>query len=84
MVRRTRAAGSPAWPVSPAAGRELLWITFLYAALRDKPHARTLAITLVRGVDTSSEVTIDLRHLPADDLPQPGPAAEPELASHTI
>ena len=70
--------------LTAAAGRELRSITSLYAALRGRPHARTLAVTLVRGVDTSSEVTIDLRHLPADDLPQPGPAAAPEIATHAI
>lgn len=69
--------------LTAAAGRELRSITSLYAALRDKSQAQALSVTLVRGVDTGQEVSVDLRPRPTDDLP-PGPTEAPETATHAV
>ncbi len=82
--RADRAAIRTGDVLTAAAGRDLRSIISLYAALRDHPDADTLAVTLVRGVDTSHEVTIDLHDMPPDVLPQLESTTALESATHAV
>jgi len=67
-----------------AAKRGLRSITALYAAIAGSAAAGALSMEMMRGENTSVEVTIDLRPQPGDDL-APGNTAPPAgTGAHTL
>jgi hypothetical protein len=68
---------------SEAEDRELRSITALYAAVKNTRPSGELTITLVRGVDTELDATLDLRPDPTDEQ-TPGKTISTSRTTHTI